>query len=81
VWNSAPVGTKGGRDSLWKSLYDQGTRTRDDLRKQRIEANIAALEAIRKSILGGQRTDTQRPSHILEVSRAWESLCRRLYAA
>jgi thiazolinyl imide reductase len=81
VWNSAPVGTKGGDDSLWRSLYDQGTRTRDDLGKQRIEANMAALETIRKAILCGQKTDTQQPSHILEVSRAWESLCRRLYAA
>jgi hypothetical protein len=66
---------------LWRSLYDQGTRTRDDLGKQRIEANMAALEAIRKAILCGQKTDTQHPTHILEVSRAWESICRRLYAA
>ena len=81
LWNSAPARMMGARDSLWTSLYDQGTRTRDDLREQRIEANIAALESIRKAILCGQTADVQRPSHILEVSRAWESIARRLYAA
>lgn len=81
VWNSAPARTRGARDSLWTSLYDQGTRTRDDLREQRIEANIVALESIRRAILFGQTADAQRPSHILEVSRAWECIGRRLYAA
>ncbi len=81
VWNRAPARTMGARDSLWTSLYDQGTRTEDDLREQRIEANIAALESIRKAILCGQTDDAQRPTHILEVSRAWESIGRRLYAA
>jgi thiazolinyl reductase component of yersiniabactin synthetase len=81
VWNSAPARTLGARDSLWTNIYDQGTRTRGDLRQQRIEANIAALESIRTAILYAQTADTQRPNHILEVSRAWESICRRLYAA
>ena len=81
VWNWAPAHALGARDSLWTSLYNQGTRTREDLREQRIEANIVALESIRKAILCGETADAQRPTHILEVSRAWESICRRLYAA
>ena len=81
LWNSAPTHARRTRDFLWTSFYDQGTRTRDDLWRQRIEANIAALESIRKAILGGQTAEPQRPSHILEVSRAWESVGRCLYAA
>jgi len=79
-WNSAPAHTNGAREFLWTSLYDQGTRTREDFRSQRIEANIAALDSIRKAILGGRAAEAQRPSHILEVSRAWESIGRSLYA-
>jgi len=81
LWNSAPAHTRGTRGLLWTSLYDQGTRTWDDLWGQRLEANIAALESIRQAILGGQTAEAQRPSHILEVSRAWESIGKCLYAA
>jgi len=77
VWNPAPA-KKGDRQ--WVTLYD-GTTTREDLREQRIEANMSALESICRAILRGHSPERQRPIHILEVSQAWESIARKLYAA
>jgi hypothetical protein len=80
LWNSAPAHTKGDSDPMWAALYN-GPGTRAALREQRIEANIGALESIRKAILRRHVPDAQRPENILEVCRAWEHIGRKLYAA
>jgi len=81
VWNRTPAHLLGSDAPLWKLLCDQEPQTVADLGRQRISANVQALNSIRKSILGHGTPETQQPQHILQVSKAWESIGRQLYSA
>ncbi len=81
VWNANSAHAIENGTSLWSILCEQETKTVDDLREQRIQANLDALNSIRQSILGHGTPQAQQPQHILEVSGAWESISRQLYSA
>jgi yersiniabactin synthetase, thiazolinyl reductase component len=77
VWSSTPANVQ-NEEPLWTIPWGQGTRTMVDLREQRIQANVEALNAIRQSILGRGAPRVQNPQHILQVSKAWELIGRQL---
>jgi len=77
LWNSTPSQVQNEKP-LWTMLCGQGTRTLPELREQRIQANVEALNAIRQSILGHGTPEMQKPQHILQVSKAWEQIGRQL---
>ena len=79
LWNSTPAHVV-NQKPLWTILGGQATRTRTELAEQRIQANVEALNSIRQSILGHGTPEIQKPHHILQVSRAWESIGRQLYS-
>jgi yersiniabactin synthetase, thiazolinyl reductase component len=66
-------------EKLWHILNGQKTQTVSELLEERIRANVAALNAIRRSILGNRAQEIQQPQHILQVSRAWESVGKLLH--
>jgi len=78
LWCSTPAHIENNQ-KLWRILCDQQTQTVSTLREERIQANVASLNAIRRSILGHGTPEIQRPQHILNVSRAWESVGRQLH--
>src|SRR5271165_1695159 len=78
LWNGNPAQVLNDEEPLWTVLFGQEPQTPADLREQRIEANVAALNSIRRSILGHVLPDVQRPQHILAVSKAWEMIGRQL---
>jgi NAD-dependent oxidoreductase involved in siderophore biosynthesis len=78
VWNKTPAHVP-ANDSLWTVRCDNETQTGARLDEQRIQANVEALNSIRKSILGHTTPDIQQPQHILQVSKAWELIGRQLY--
>jgi len=78
VWNNTPAQVQSEKP-LWIAVCGQETQTVAQLLEQRIQANVEALNSIRKSIQGHGTPETQQPQHILEVSRAWESIGRQLY--
>jgi len=79
VWNATATRAQKG-EPLWAELGQRATRTVAELGKERIAANLEALNAIRKSILKGVTPATQQPRHILRVARAWELVGRQLYS-
>ena len=81
LWNSTPAHVLGNEKPLWTVLCDRKAQTVAELAEQRIQANVEALNSIRKSIQGHGTPETQRPQHILQVSKAWESIGRQLYSA
>ena len=80
LWNSTPAHVSEAREALWSVSCDHETQTVAKLREQRIQANVEALNSIRKSILGHGTPATQQPKHILQVSQAWETIGRQLYS-
>ena len=78
LWNSTPVHVQ-NHEPLWSILCGQPTRMVAELQEQRIQANVAGLNAIRQSILRHDPPEIQQPQHILQVSRAWELIGRQLY--
>jgi pyochelin biosynthesis protein PchG len=81
LWHSAPAQALEKRELLWTVIYDHETQTVPQLGEQRIRANVEALDSVRKSILGDGTPESQRPQHILQVAKAWESIGRQLYSA
>jgi thiazolinyl imide reductase len=78
LWNSTPVHVHSEKP-MWTVLCGQVTQTVSELGEQRIRANVEALKSIRQSILGRGTPKLQQPQHILQVSKAWESIGRQLY--
>ena len=78
LWNST-IARVQAQNPLWTMLASQAMRTVAELREQRIQANVDALNSIRQSILGHGAPRVQEPQHILRVSKAWELIGRRLY--
>ena len=78
LWNGNPAQMSSDEGPLWTLVFGQEPQTSADLREQRIQANVAALNSIRRSILGHVLPDSQQPQHILAVSQAWESIGRQL---
>ena len=79
LWNKNPAQAPSSEEPLWTVLFGREPQTAADLREQRIQANVAALDSIRRSILGHPPPEVQRHQHILGVSKAWESIGRQLY--
>jgi yersiniabactin synthetase, thiazolinyl reductase component len=79
LWNSTAAHVQNDEDPLWTILGDQARRTSAELREQRIQANVAALNSIRQSMLEQGIPDIQQPQHILQVSKAWELIGRQVY--
>jgi thiazolinyl imide reductase len=79
LWNGNPAQGLNSEGPLWTVLFGQKPQTAADLREQRIQSNIAALKAIRRSIQGQGTPEIQQSRHILAVSRAWELIGRQLY--
>jgi yersiniabactin synthetase, thiazolinyl reductase component len=79
LWNRTAAHVQNDEDALWTILGGQATRTVAELREQRIQANVEALNSIRRSVLGHGKPEIQQPQHILKVSRAWELIGRQLY--
>lgn len=78
VWNRTPAHVQ-NEEPLWSTLCGQATRTVAELREERIQANVEALNAIRQSTLRHGTPQIQQPQHILQVSKAWEVIGRQLY--
>ena len=78
LWNSAPVHVRNAKP-LWSILCGEATQMLTELREQRIQANLDVLNSIRRSIMGQGTPENQQPQHILQVSKAWESIGRQLY--
>ncbi len=81
VWNRTPSHGLENRMPLFTLICDGETRTVAELGEQRMRANVEALNAMRKSIMGLGVPAIQEPQHILQVSKAWESIGRKLYSA
>jgi pyochelin biosynthesis protein PchG len=79
LWCGTPTHVQNNEDPLWKILGGQPTRTVAELREQRIQANVEALNSLRQSILGHGTPEIQEPQHILQVSKAWGMIGRQLY--
>ena len=79
VWNRNPAQVLSSEEPLWTVFFGQEPQTAADLRDQRIQANVGALNSIRRSILGHRPPELQQPQHILAVSKAWELIGRQLY--
>jgi len=79
LWNGNPAQMLSDEEPLWSVIFGQEPQTSADLYEQRIQANVAALNSIRRSILGKGLPESQHPQHILAVSKAWESIGRQLY--
>ena len=77
LWNSTPAHVR-NQKPLW-TILGQATQTLADLGEQRIQANVEALNSIRQCILGRGAPELQQPRHILQVSKAWESIGKQLY--
>jgi thiazolinyl reductase component of yersiniabactin synthetase len=79
LWNRNPAQMLASKGPLSTVLSGPDSQTAADLREHRVQANIEALNSIRKSILGNGTPPAQQPQHILRVSKAWESIGRQLY--
>lgn len=79
LWNGIPAQMLNDEDALWIVVFGQEPQTSAELCEQRIQANVAAVNSIRRSILGHVLPEAQQPQHILAVSKAWESIGRQLY--
>jgi pyochelin biosynthesis protein PchG len=78
LWNAnyARQGMHAGL--LWKVMPQTGAMKATKLRRLRIEANRRAIGALVRSIRDGTTPPEQSAEHLLEVSRAWETLGRLL---
>lgn len=80
-WNRNPAQMLDSKEPLWRVFSGPDSQTAADLREQRVWANVEALNSIRKSILGNSTPEAQQPQHVLQVSKAWESIGRLLYSS
>lgn len=80
IWNSISPQVRGTDTPLWTVICDQQPQTVAALREQRIRANIEALNSIRRCILRHERPEIQQPQHVLQISKAWESIGGQLYS-
>jgi len=78
LWCSTPAHALND-ETLWLIPASRKTQTVTELREERIRANVSALNAIRRSVQGHGTPEIQQPQHILQVSRAWESVGKLLY--
>jgi thiazolinyl imide reductase len=78
-WNRNPAQGLDSEGPLWTVLFGQEPQTAAGVREQRIQANVEALNSIRRSILRHVIPEVQQHQHILPVSKAWELIGRQLY--
>lgn len=74
VWNRnlGRVGRKA--DPLWGVAGSVRRRTLESFAESRIQATLAALDALAAEVSTGRRPPEQSPGHILAVSRLWRRL-------
>ena len=74
VWNANLNSAASPTQPLFTVVHESHVLTAELLHKQRIAANLAAIEALVRSMREGVRSPEQAPDYLLEVSRAWETL-------
>lgn len=77
VWNENLGRMGAGSKELWKASAGAGRRTWKRFAESRIQANLAALDALAEEVRTGRRPPEQSPEHILAVSRLWQRLAVR----
>jgi yersiniabactin synthetase, thiazolinyl reductase component len=74
VWNKNLNSAANPTQRLFAVAHENCALTAELLHKQRIAANLGAIEALAKNICEGLRSVEQTPDYLLEVSGAWETL-------
>lgn len=74
VWNSNLNSAASPTQPLFTVVHESRVLTAELLHKQRIGANLAAIETLVRSMREGVRPAEQAPGYLLELSRAWEML-------
>ena len=74
VWNANLNSAVSPTQPLFTVVHESRALTAELLHKQRIVANLAAIDALVRSMREGVRPPEQEPDYLLEVSRAWETL-------
>jgi thiazolinyl imide reductase len=74
VWNVNLNSAANATQPLFTVVHESRALTAELLHKQKIAANLAAIEALVGSIRQGVRPLEQGPDYLLEVSRAWQTL-------
>jgi thiazolinyl imide reductase len=74
IWNANLNYRSNADEPLFTPLHEDRTLTRERLHQQRIAANLSAIVALAKSIRERVVPPDQRPTYLLDVSRAWETL-------
>ena len=77
VWNRN-YNRAAGEEALWSALGRDRAFTAKELRRERVLANLAAIDQLARSIRGSPPASEQTSEHILEVAEVWELLCERL---
>jgi thiazolinyl imide reductase len=76
VWNANLNGIKNLEQPIFTLLHEDRSLTTERLFRQRIDANLTAMDALARNIYEGVVPAEQEPRYLLEVSRAWEGLTR-----
>ena len=74
VWNKNLNSAANPTHRLFTVAHENYALTSELLYKQRIAANLGAIEALAKNICEGIRLLDQTPDYLLDVSGAWETL-------
>jgi thiazolinyl imide reductase len=74
VWNANLNSGSNPTQPLFTVIHESHALTAEMLHKQRIAANLVAIEALVRSMREGVRPPEQGTDYLLEVSRAWEML-------
>ena len=78
VWNSNQARCAPSAQPLWSILYGEKALNLRQLHRQRIRANLHALDRLVRHAQEHVIPPEQTPEHILDVSGVWESLCAQL---
>jgi yersiniabactin synthetase, thiazolinyl reductase component len=74
VWNANPNDVARPLEPLFTVVQENRALTAGLLYRQRVAANLAAIEALVQNISERVTRAEQAPAYLLEVSRAWETL-------
>ena len=77
VWNRN-YNQAAGDEPLWKSIDGSPGLSAAELWRERILANLRAIEMLAQDIEGNPPPEQQQNTHILEVAEAWEALGKQL---
>jgi thiazolinyl reductase component of yersiniabactin synthetase len=78
VWNTSPAWQAAGEDELWERIGAQRPAHLRRLGEQRLQANLRAMGELVRSARKHIVPPQQRPARLLEVSRVWEQIGKKL---